>query len=353
MERETIVKKSALGRGLGFALLTVVTVWACKDIPGVDEDGRGGPNAGVTDTIQIVIENFQFRAPNGTDSLTISLGQTVKFINLDAAPHTATSTSTPAGGSSFDSGRLSQGEAYYWTPLSTGVWVYRCDFHPVDMSGAVLKVGEGGAPPDTTGTGGGGGDVAFDTVVVDIVDFSFRGPNGSNRIEVEVGQTIKFVNQDFADHTATSTSGPAGGFNSGNLDTGQVYHWTPPQTGNWSFVCDYHPEMVGTIVVSDSAGGGGDDGGGNTVRIDVTDTGFAGPGGDGNATVALGDAIEWVNTGQLVHTVSARKVPEGAERFDSGDLAPGASYVFTPDRSGLWEYRCDIHGGEEGIITVQ
>ena len=348
------MRRNALVWRLVTAAVLLVGVWACKDIPGVDDEGLGGPSAGVTDTIQIIIENFDFRAPNGTDSLTIALGQTVKFINLDAAPHTATSTSTPAGGSSFDSGRLSQGEAYYWTPLSTGVWVYRCDFHPVDMSGAVLMVGEGGAPPDTTGTGGGGGDVAFDTVVVDIVNFSFRGPGGSSRIEIAVGQTIKFVNRDPADHTATSTSGPAGGFNSGNLDTGQVYHWTPSQTGNWSFVCDYHPEMTGTVVVSDSTGGGGDDGGGaSTVRIDITDSGFVGPGGNGDATIGLGDAVEWVNAGQLAHTVSAKKVPEGAERFDSGDLAPGASYVFTPDRVGLWEYRCDIHGGEEGIITVQ
>ncbi len=348
-------------RQLAAALLTVTLALACKDIAGVEENLTGGTPAGsVADTVTVVIENFAFKTQNGTDSITVALGQTVRFVNRDAAPHTATSTSAPAGDPGFDSGRLSANQEYFWTPPMEGGFVYRCDFHPVDMSGALILVGAAAVPPDTTdvppdNTGGGGSSP--DTIVVDIVDFSFRGPDGSSRIEVALGQTVKFVNRDDADHTATSTSSPqgAGGFVSGNLDTGQVFFWTPPQTGDWDFQCEYHPEMVGTIVVTESGDGGDDDDDTNSpVNIDIIDGGFVGPNGDVHVTITLGQTVTWVNTGNLVHTASAKSVPDGAERFDSGELAPGEQFSFTPDRVGVWEYRCDEHSDEpEGTITVQ
>ncbi len=79
-----------------------------------------------------------------------------------------------------------------------------------------------------------------------------------------------------------------------------------------------------------------------------------GPNGDGHVTITLGETVSWVNTGSQVHTASARTAPNGGAEFDSGELRPGESYSFTPDRIGVWRYRCDEHSGEpEGMITVQ
>lgn len=363
--------KSLAATVLGLILLAA----GCKEITSANEGlpNDGGPDASLADTVTVVMEAFQFRAANGTDSLSIAVGQTVRFVNLDAAPHTATSTSAPSG-LDFDSGRLSQNDEYYWRPTSPGRWEYRCDFHPVDMSGAVIRVTGSGTPPDTVDvppdtldtppdTTDAGGDVAPDTIQVDIVDFAFRGPDGTSRLNVSLGQTVRFVNRGDADHTVTSTSSPAGAaFDSGNLDAGQVFYWTPRETGDWSYICDYHSEMTGTIAVSDSTGGGDgggddDDDGGDpsgTVSVAITDGGFAGPDGTGHVTISLGQTVEWRNEGVLVHTASATRAPDGGEKFDSGDLPPGATFRFTPDRPGVWRYRCDEHSQEaEGSLTVE
>lgn len=334
----------------GLALLPLLAA-GCKNITGDANDESITPpiSGGAADTVTISIENFRFVTPNGTDSVTIALGQTIRFVNQDAAPHTASSTDAPSGGA-FDSGTMSQGDVYYWKPAQTGTWTYRCDFHPANMSGAVVRVGNAGPPDD----GGGTGDLTADTVVVDVLDFAFRTPDGSTSLRIVLGQTVQFINRGQADHTATSTSAPAGAaFNSGNLVPGQSYFWTPTTEGDWSYICEYHDEMVGSIqVASDTTGFEPPTGG--TVSIDMTDAGFVGPNGNGDVTLSLGESVTWVNKGSLIHTASSIDEPAGGASFDSGDLAPGASFSFTPDRAGVWEYRCDEHSQEpHGRITVQ
>jgi plastocyanin len=328
----------------------------CKDITSGDDTAPpdGAPVAAAGDTVTILIQDFLFIAPNGTDSVTVTEGQTIRFVNRDVAPHTATTTDAPQG-ADFDSGELSQGDEYHWTPSATGIWVYRCDFHPGTMAGAVIRVGAG------QGSGDDGGetpsdptppdpDVGPDTVLVEIVNFAFRAPDGTNRVTIRPGQSVKFVNLDDADHTATSVGGSTG-FDSGNLSSGQVYVWTAPSVGDWSYICEYHDEMSGVIQVRD--GTAGEDPPAETVSVDITDSGFVGPDGGPDVTVSVGQTIEWVNQDTQVHTVSATDAPDGGVEFDSGDLAPGQAFSFTPDRPGVWEYRCDEHSDEEGSITVQ
>ncbi len=86
--------------------------------------------------------NIAFVAPDGSDDVTIQLGETVRWTNNEAAPipHTATSTTVPAGGDSFDSGTLNQGDTFDFTPNVTGTWVYFCEVHPVDMVDATIIV---------------------------------------------------------------------------------------------------------------------------------------------------------------------------------------------------------------------
>jgi plastocyanin len=63
--------------------------------------------------------------------------------------------------------------------------------------------------------------------------------------------------------------------------------------------------------------------------------------------VAVGGTVTWTNTGQAPHTVTA---DDGS--FDSGQLAPGASFSQTFNTAGTFTYHCSIHPQMTGTITV-
>jgi plastocyanin len=398
------------------AIGAVVLVSGCKNIEGPTDDPGLAPLAG-SRTVIVRIVDFAFVGPDGTDAITVAPGDTVEFVNLDAAPHTATSTSAPAG-REFDSGTLTQGQTYRFIAPSEGVWIYRCDLHPAGMSGATVTVaasgdpgtqsdgqgndgnagGEGGSTGGQSGSGtggsnGSGGTGGSDgssgsggsgsdgsggssgTVVIDIRSFKFVTPNGTDSITISLGQSVEFVNSDDASHTATTSSAPSGGaFNSGRLRTGQRYRWKPDQAGTWVYLCDFHPQQMSGAVIevvdnggsgsggsggSGSDGGNGGDGGGgsgssSTVPIAITPSGFSGPNGSSDVLISLGETVEWSNGDSITHTVSSTDEPKNGTRFDSGDIAPGGKFSFKPDQVGVWEYRCDLHGHERGMrITVR
>lgn len=64
------------------------------------------------------------------------------------------------------------------------------------------------------------------------------------------------------------------------------------------------------------------------------------------AQVRLGQSITVTNEDNSTHTLT---VPGG---IDSGHLAPGASFTFTPERAGTLDYLCDIHQYMKGRIVV-
>lgn len=364
-------------RWAGILCLTVGTAGlGCKDLSAPESEGDEEAAAAAGDTVTMEIEDFAFVAPDGSDTLAIEPGQTVRFVNRDAAPHTATSTSAPQG-ASFDSGRLGVGDEWFWTPASGGEWVYRCDFHPEAMKGARIRVTGGeddGNPPEDEGEGGEGdenegdgddgdgdeGASLTDTVEVELVDFAFVAPDGDSTVEVSRGQTIRFVNKGEADHTATSSAGP-NPFDSGNMEPGDAFHWTPAETGDWTLQCDYHvgKEMVGAISVTgdgsdgegDPGDGSGDDASDDVVQVAITGSGFE----PLDVTIELGQTVEWVNEGAVVHTASATSDhPDGGARFESGELRPGEKFRFRPDRTGTWEYRCEEHSDEaHGTLIVR
>jgi adhesin/invasin len=91
-------------------------------------------------TVQVDMLGIAFVAPGGGDDITILLGDTVRWVNRDAVQHTATSTSVPVGGTPFDSGLLSQGQAFSFVPGVRGTWVYFCVVHPATMRDARIVV---------------------------------------------------------------------------------------------------------------------------------------------------------------------------------------------------------------------
>jgi len=70
-------------------------------------------------------------------------------------------------------------------------------------------------------------------------------------VVIGVNNTVVWVNNDNVAHTVTARSVPAGAsmFNSGNLNPGQTFEYTFTVPGNYTYYCEYHPWMVGTVVV--------------------------------------------------------------------------------------------------------
>ncbi len=67
-------------------------------------------------------------------NVAIDLGDTVRFVNENAQPHTAT-----ADGGAFDTGTLNSGETAAFAFPDAAIYSYSCAFHP-DMKGRITVV---------------------------------------------------------------------------------------------------------------------------------------------------------------------------------------------------------------------
>ena len=87
---------------------------------------------------------------------------------------------------------------------------------------------------------------AQDGAAVNIVDFAFEPA----AVEVPVGATVSWSNSGGAPHTATANDGS---FDSGTLQPGAGFSQTFSAAGSFPYACLIHPQMTGTITVTDGA----------------------------------------------------------------------------------------------------
>jgi plastocyanin len=66
-----------------------------------------------------------------------------------------------------------------------------------------------------------------------------------DKIEVKSGETIEWANADLTPHTATAQ----GMFDSGAINAGASWSHIFTQPGTFPYVCTFHPEMKGVVVV--------------------------------------------------------------------------------------------------------
>jgi plastocyanin len=93
------------------------------------------------------------------------------------------------------------------------------------------------SPPPGTTTGG-----DFKPVAVDIKGFAFSPAT----VNVPIGTTVTWTNNDSTTHTVTSSTGA---FSSGNLANGATYSFTFTAVGDFEYHCSIHTSMVGHVIV--------------------------------------------------------------------------------------------------------
>ena len=70
-------------------------------------------------------------------------------------------------------------------------------------------------------------------------------------------------------------------------------------------------------------------------------------------TINVGDTVEWTNSDTAAHTVTGGSPAEGPSGvFDSSLVMGGASYSFTFEEAGSYDYFCMVHPWMVGSVTV-
>src|SRR5215213_5023435 len=114
-----------------------------------------------------------------------------------------------------------------------------------------------GNATNATATGASGANTGTSVSVVSgsssLTDTAYQ----PNPIQVSVGNTVSWTNNDSQPHTVTSGSNgqPDNKFNSSPnfsplLNPGQTFSFTFTQAGDYPYFCMLHPNMVGTVSVS-------------------------------------------------------------------------------------------------------
>jgi plastocyanin len=84
--------------------------------------------------------------------------------------------------------------------------------------------------------------ITGDAIGLKIANYAFAPA----ALTVKVGTRITVTNSDSTAHTATSSSGA---FDSGTLKQGQSSHFTLKKAGTYTYICQFHAFMTGTINV--------------------------------------------------------------------------------------------------------
>lgn len=79
------------------------------------------------------------------------------------------------------------------------------------------------------------------TVVVKIANFVYTPAT----VTIEAGQSVEWINEDSAPHTATAK----GTFDSGSLEKGHTFKHTFAKAGTYAITCNFHRGMKGTVIV--------------------------------------------------------------------------------------------------------
>jgi plastocyanin len=109
--------------------------------------------------------------------------------------------------------------------------------------GETTTAEQGGAETGGGGTDTGGG-AKGEPVKIDMKNIEYVPKQAT----AEVGQKIDWTNGDSVAHTVTSKSGAK--FDSGTMDPGDDFSFTPTKAGKIDYFCEIHPNQTGSITVT-------------------------------------------------------------------------------------------------------
>lgn len=325
-------------------------------VPGGSTPAPGTPTPpSAPATVTVRVANRAYATP----SLSIATGDTVVWTNADKDDHTVTDR---AG--AFDSGVFAPGGSWRRTFTSAGTFTYFCDLHPSMVGSVTVSVPSptgtlppppppppaptappaagGGAIPGTPGTPGGSG--AAGGTSVNMFDFGFA----PSTLTVAQGAAVTWSNTGLARHTVVADDGS---FRSPDVRASQTFTRTFTVPGTYTYICDIHPEMTGTIAVLGAGGEAPPAAAPAAVPAAVTATGdvrmadfsFA----PRSLTITVGQTLTFVNTGAARHSATAK---DGS--FDTGLLARGGTARKTFNTPGTFPYVCTLHANMTGTILV-
>jgi len=172
------------------------------------------------------------------DVAIVTQGHTVEWTNEDSIIHTV--TSVEGFGEIFDSSLIDTGDSFTLdtTNLEAGEYEYLCSLHAWMVATLVIEepkeaikvtMPEGAGIPEE-------GQIFYDPQVIDVT----------------VGTTVIWENQDSTVHTVTSGKPPVdtdGVFDSEMMSAGDKFEFTFTTAGSQDYFCTFHPWMIGTVNV--------------------------------------------------------------------------------------------------------
>ncbi len=199
----------------------------------------------------------------------IAVGDTVTWTNTDTVGHTTTSglPSDNTVGTVWDSSLVNAGKTFSFTFQSAGIYYYFCMVHPW-MIGEVA-VGQSPQPlntppplptPTPTPTPPPQPNPSSTNLVVmspgagsDQSCVAAQNCFSPSVIQVAVGTTVTWQNNDKVGHTTTSgnptdnTTGTI--WDSSLVNAGKTYSFTFQNAGDYKYFCMVHPWMTGEVIV--------------------------------------------------------------------------------------------------------
>ncbi len=288
--------------------------------------------------------DFTIKVTSKLDPATITVppGSRIVWQNQDGERHRFRTTSGPV---EFDTGDIDAGASASVTLNTEGTYSYideRDDDNTAYHGTIVVQAGASGTTTTTVGSGGGTGPAE--------VRMAGRVFSPSS-VTIAAGGSVKFINDDDRDHTATGTGGS---FDSGIMASGATFTKTFSTAGTYSYLCLLHPDMTGTVTVTGSGGTAPPTTAPPPTSspvppvvtnsdVSVFDFGYS----PSAKSVAVGSTIRFVNTGAALHTVT-----DTSGRFDSGLIQPGAAWSRRFDQAGTYPVFCTLHPEMKATITV-
>ena len=207
-------------------------------------------------------------------------GAMVTWTNRDGVTHTATSGTPTNPTGEFDSGFLTTGQSHSFTFTKPGTFSYFCRVHPTTMRGTITVTLSSAevqpadeAPPavqaaEETTLPAPAATEPSPAVETSTADVATAAPiYGAGELAVDIanftlpalhlvvtpttGARVTWTNRDGVTHTITSGApeDETGVFGSGFLSEGQSYSFNFGPEGTYSYFCEVHSYMRGTITV--------------------------------------------------------------------------------------------------------